>query len=293
MNLWNQLFSPMLLSEIDKPFNDNNYIYEIKYDGIRVLIYVNSSSLKIITRNKRDITYLFPELEIIKDKINANVIFDGEIISTVDGLPNFSAIQERIHLKDKNKIEYFSLNNPVTFVCFDIIYENKNLTNLSLLKRKEVLNKYEDDSCFVKSFYVEKEGIKLFREIKKMNLEGIVAKNKNSKYYINIRTDKWMKIKNFKSNVFLIGGYKVNKSLYVITILLGEYINAKLYYVGSCILNKKDDLYQKIIKSQKVKNNFVNLNDNEAIYIKPSLKIEISYLERTKDNKLRGAFIKK
>ena len=293
MNLWNQLFSPMLLSEIDKPFNDNNYIYEIKYDGIRVLIYVNSSSLKIITRNKRDITYLFPELEIIKDKINANVIFDGEIISTVDGLPNFSAIQERIHLKDKNKIEYFSLNKPVTFVCFDIIYENKNLTNLSLLKRKEVLNKYEDDSCFVKSFYVEKEGIKLFREIKKMNLEGIVAKNKNSKYYINIRTDKWMKIKNFKSNVFLIGGYKVNKSLYVITILLGEYINAKLYYVGSCILNKKDDLYQKIIKSQKVKNNFVNLNDNEAIYIKPSLKIEISYLERTKDNKLRGAFIKK
>ena len=245
MSLWRANFKPMLLKEIDKPFNSKDYLYEIKYDGIRVLIYVSPKTFKIISRNLNDITYLFPELNILKDIVTKKVIFDGEIISTIDGLPSFSKLQERLHLKSIFKINKLSIEDPVTFIAFDCLYENKALINKPLIERKKYLDKYEDSDLFVKSFYIENDGIKLFNKIKKMKLEGIVAKKKQSKYYINTRSDEWIKIKNFKTEEFYIGGYEIKKSNYVISILLGEYKDNKFYYVGNISLSKNNKLYGK------------------------------------------------
>ncbi len=292
MSLWHKTFSPMLLNEIEKPFNSKDYLYEIKYDGIRVLIYVNSKEIRIINRNLNDMTYLFPELYALKNKVNKDVIFDGEIICTDNGKPSFSKLQERLHLKDKNKINNKVLTNPVTFIAFDILYENKNLINLPLIDRKKILNNYEDDNIFIKSFYIEEKGIELFKKVQKLNLEGIVAKKKKGKYYIDTRCDEWTKIKNFKCEDFYIGGYSIKKSMYVISISLGEYKNNDFYYVGSCSLSKKHPLYKDVINSKIVQNRFVNYNEN-INYIEPKLKIKINYMERTKDNHLRQPFVKK
>lgn len=292
MSLWHKTFSPMLLNEIEKPFNSKDYLYEIKYDGIRVLIYVNSKEIRIINRNLNDMTYLFPELYVLKNKVNKDVIFDGEIICTDNGKPSFSKLQERLHLKDKNKIDNKVLSNPITFIAFDILYENKNLINLPLIDRKKILNNYEDDNIFIKSFYIEEKGIELFKKVQKLNLEGIVAKKKKGKYYIDTRCDEWIKIKNFKCENFFIGGYTIKKSMYVISIALGEYKNNDFYYVGSCSLSKKHILYKDVINSKIVQNRFVNYNEN-INYIEPKLKIKINYMERTKDNHLRQPFVKK
>ena len=82
MSLWRANFKPMLLKEIDKPFNSKDYLYEIKYDGIRVLIYVSPKTIKIISRNLNDITYLFPELNILKDKVTKKVALCKTVLST-------------------------------------------------------------------------------------------------------------------------------------------------------------------------------------------------------------------
>lgn len=283
----NNIVTPMLLSESDKIPTNNNYIYELKYDGIRALIYINKNNLKIYTRNKVDITNLFPELIKIKDLVKSNTILDGEIICTKNGKPNFSKLLNRIHLKNKNKITSQSIWNRATFICFDILFYNGNdITNQSLLKRKIILDTISNNDIFIKSqiFY---DGKKLFKLIKKFNLEGIVCKDITSIYTPNCRTNNWIKIKNYKTEYFYIGGYKnTNDNLF--TIYLGEKKNNYLDYVGKVFISKKNKLYNKLLKSKKTNNSFNNLEE-DIIFITPNIKVKIRYIERTENNHLREA----
>ena len=183
INIWNDHnWEPMKLKEIDKPFNSNDYIFELKFDGIRAIIFASKDNIKIQSRNRQDLTFLFPELDTIKNLVDKNVIFDGEIVAFENDRYSFSKIQKRLHLKSKDKILRASKEDPITFVVFDILYENKDLTNLSLLERKKYLKKYKDTDYFIKTKTIHKDGIKFFESVKKLNLEGIIAKKKNGKY---------------------------------------------------------------------------------------------------------------
>ena len=293
MNLWNnRSWTPMLLKEIYKPFNSKDYIYEIKFDGIRAIIYASPQTFKIVNRHNVDITPIYPELKKIQTLVKGKTIFDGEIIMMNNGVPSFENLQKRVHLKDKNKIKYHSLNNPVVFICFDILHNNKNLIDLPLIKRKELLSKFPDNDNFIKSIWIEEDGISLFNNIKKLNLEGIVAKEKKSLYYLNCRTDAWLKIKNIKKGTFIIGGYIENKNKFTISLLLGEKKNNKLHFVGKVTIGKKNDIYNKIIKLKKrTISPFINFKEKNMVYIVPNLKCKVNYLERTKNNHLRQPFI--
>lgn len=292
MSLWNNVpLKPMLLKEVNKPFNDKDYIFEIKFDGIRAIIYANKKSVKIYSRNGKDITHLYPELQSIKNLVNKNTIFDGEIVLFDNGFPSFEKLLKRNNVKNLSKIKYYQDNNPVTYMCFDIIHEGKDLINLTLMERKKVLNKYQENDCFNKTIYFEEHGINLFNEITKLNLEGIVAKKKNSLYEIGVRTYSWLKIKNIHEGEFYIGGYSVNKNN--ISLYLGEVKGQKLNYVGKVALSKKYKFSQNILETKKIKlSPFKNKIDEEVIYIKPDYKINVSYLEK-RNNKLRHPFINK
>ena len=125
----NPNFGPMLLSEVKKPFDDQDYLFELKYDGIRALIFASPKEVIIKSRNNYDITYLYPELQSIKNIVKTKCIFDGEIVLMENDSPSFLALQKRANLKQKNKIFEQSQTNPVIFMVFDILYENKNLVN--------------------------------------------------------------------------------------------------------------------------------------------------------------------
>lgn len=291
MNIWtNRDWKPMLLKEIDKPFNSDEYVFELKLDGIRAIIFANKKEVKIQSRNKQDLTYLFPELQCIKEIVNKDVIFDGEIVAFDKGRDSFSKIQERLHLKNTTKIKELANNNPITFVAFDILYENKDLTNLILLERKKLLNKYRENDYFIKTKIIDTEGIKLFKSIKKFKLEGIVAKLKTGKYYINKRTDDFIKIKNIQRDEFIIGGYKEKKNG-ILSLAIGEYIDGKFYFVGYVSIGKKVSIYNQIKKSKQSKNYFYNF-DEDIFFIKPEIHCHVEYLERTKNNNLRHPIFK-
>lgn len=293
MSIWNNHdFHPMLLKEINKPFNSKDYLFEIKYDGIRVVIFATPTKVTIQTRNKQDVTNIFPELESIRKLVKENTIFDGEIVSFKDGLPSFSKLQERNHLKNTNKIKSESKENPIVFICFDILYKSKDLTNLPLLDRKKLLSKYKDTDEFVKTTYILNDGIKLFQEIKKIGLEGIVAKKINSPYLINERSDNWIKIKNLKQDIFYIGGFKPSTKTASLSLYLGEYKNNKLYFVGKVSMSNKHKLYNILLKEKGVKKSpFTDYTDNFT-YLTPKYKCHIKYLERTKNNHLRQPIYK-
>lgn len=290
IDIWkDRKWTPMLLHEIYKPFNDENYYFELKFDGFRAIIFVSPKEVKIQSRNGHDMTAIYPELQSIKELVKKNVIFDGEIIATVEGKPSFAKLQKRSHLKNKKLIENAANKDPVTFIAFDIIYEDKDITNEELYKRKLRLAKYKDTNIFIKSKIIEKEGIKLFNQVKKMNLEGIVAKNKNGIYHINERTDDFIKIKNNKRDEFVIGGYIIKEK--TLSLLLGEYKDKKLYFVGKVGVGKKQNISKKVLSYSKIKNPFVNFNE-EAFFVKPTNSCFIEYLERTKQGHLRHPIFK-
>ena len=194
----NNDWHPMLLKEIEKPFNSKEYYFEIKFDGERALLFVTPQNIIIKTRHLLDVTYKYPELENIKKIVKKPTIFDGEIVAFSEGKPSFSKLSERTHLKDLTKIKNQSKKNPITFIAFDILYEGKNLIELPLYKRKEILNKFPDTDVFIKNKFIIEKGIAFFQKIQQLNLEGIIAKKINSIYLINERTSNWLKIKNLK-----------------------------------------------------------------------------------------------
>ena len=293
MDLWkNRYFTPMLLEEIDSPFDSKDFLYEIKFDGIRAIIFVSPTEFKIYSRNKNDITSLYPELEKIKTLVKKETIFDGEIIIMDNGKPSFSKLQERLSLKSPKKIKSMAEENPVTYICFDILYEGKNIINLFIEKRKEILKKYNDTNEFVKSKYIIGRGIELFNNIKKLDLEGIIAKKLKTIYEIDTRSSSWIKIKNYKENSFFIGGYVDIKGGFSVSLILGEYRKNKFYYVGKVTLGKKKSLYKKITKEKVIlESPFLDYNENSVIYLNPKILCNVKYIERTQKNHLRQPFI--
>lgn len=295
MNIWNNKnWGPMLLDEQEKPFDAKDYYFEVKFDGIRAIVFASPKEVIIKTRNNQDVTNLYPELQSIKNLVSHNTIFDGEIVSFQDGKPSFQKLQERSHLKKKDKILKMSITHPVYYVCFDILYDNGDLTNKTLEERKKILGKIKDNDEFIKNKYIENNGIKLFKEIKKLGLEGIIAKRKDSVYQINTRVKDWIKIKNFQKALFYIGGYKENEDSFVISLALGEFTKKGFHYVGNVSMAKKNPLYKKIklLRTRKL-STFTDYTNDELSYIKPEYKCLIYYIERTKNNHLRQPIFKK
>ncbi len=278
----------MLLSETKQPFNSEDYIYEIKFDGMRALIFTSPKTFIIQNRHGKDITRKYPELKKIQKLVSNPTIFDGEIVSFEKGLPNFYKLQERTHLKSQQKIKYMAIHSPVIFVAFDILYNQKDLTNLTLLKRKEILNQIPNTDELIKSMYIEEKGIELYKKIQKLGLEGIVAKEKNSIYEINRRSINWIKIKNLQKEQFIIGGYTEKENTPFFSILIGEYKKERLYYVGRVSVAKKENIYLKIKNTKKRKSSpFINKKEVDITYINPIYTCDIEYVERSKDNRLR------
>ena len=288
--MFNKILSPMLLKERDKPFIDDNYIFELKYDGIRTLLYVSDKSFKLITRNGNDVASNFPEFKSIQKIVGKKkIIFDGEIVAFKNGKPSFSELQHRNHLKNINKIKLVIDEIPVCFVVFDIIYLDKDLTKFTLMERKKILNSFTDTNVFIKTKMYD-DGLKLFKHIKKIGLEGIVAKQKDSKYILGKRVETWIKIKNFKKEYFYVYGFTKLKDKYAL--YLGEYKNKKLIPVGKVSVMPDNDVLKIVQKQKKVKNIFIDITEN-INFVEPINKILVHYMERTLNNTLRQPFIKR
>ena len=280
------MLRPMLLQELEQPFQDQDYLYEIKFDGIRAFIYASKKEFKILSRNGINITNQYPELKNIQKLAhNHKLIFDGEIIATSNGLPSFQLVQKRSKQK-KVSLEDIK-NTPVTFIAFDLLYDQYDLTKFPLIKRKKLLAKYKDTDYFVKSKCYE-NGVSLFKMIKKIGLEGVVAKKKSSKYFFGKRTNEWIKIKNIKVDFFWVHGYQEKTNTY--SLLLGEYNKNKFIFVGKVSIAKNHFLIKEIKKLKGCQNNFSCFNE-KACFIVPKIKVRVRFLEKNKTGILRHAVI--
>ena len=283
----NKDIKPMLL-HISKPFSHEDYIYEIKFDGIRCIAYLENNKVTLKSRNNKDLTNSFIELQDIYKCSKEKCILDGEIIVLENDLASFSKVHKRVMLTDIKKQKKEINLNPAYFVAFDILfYKNKDLTNYPLIKRKKFLESYiKDSNNLVKSKYIEKEGKKLFESVKEKKMEGIVAKEKMSIYEIGSRSRSWLKIKAVNEQDYFVAGIKLENNK-VKSLVLVSYNNNLITYHGDVNLpNPKDQEYVlKYAKSNKVKTPY--LKKDNVVWLKLKLKCSVRYLEITSNNHLR------
>lgn len=291
--------SPMLLEHISKPFNSEDYIFELKLDGIRCLAYLDERQTILKNKRNKDVTDVYPELKQIHKQIKKRCILDGELVSlNKDGSPNFFALQKRSLLTDKFRIELEMEKNKVNFVAYDILYlDDKQTTNLTLTERKKMLeNNIKENELLSISRIVENEGIKLFELTQQLSLEGIVAKKKNSTYQIGKRSKDWIKIKNLIDEDFYICGLMFDEDNQIKDLVLTTKINDKYINRGKVYLNiSKDEqnfILKFALKHTKNKPLFDIYSDKNILWIEPKLVCTVQYMMLTKDGKMRQPVFK-
>jgi bifunctional non-homologous end joining protein LigD len=279
---------PMLATAVDKPFSSKEWLFELKLDGFRAVADIRKKKILLYSRNGLSLSGRFPDIALALKKIKTEVVLDGEIVLLNElGKPDFQKLQNY----ESNSIY------PIVYYIFDIIsFKQKDLTDKPLVERKKILKKLiPKHHSLLYSQHVEAKGEELFNEIVKDDLEGIIAKKKNSRYATGIRTKEWLKIKNHKSQEAIIIGFTQPKGsrLHFGSLLLAQYKSKKLIYIGHAgtgftgntlgeLMKKLKPLVTKKCPLEKpVKANA------PVTWVKPKLVCEISYTEMTKDGILR------
>ncbi len=287
---------PMLIGVEGSPFDSEEYIYELKLDGERCIAYLDNN--KTILKNKRNILMLpkVPELAEIHKNVNVRCILDGELAVIKDGKPDFFEIQKRSMMSNPVKIDMAAKKYPACFTAFDILYfEDRQVTNLPLIERKELLQKAvkSEDSRFAVSRFIEKNGIAFYNLAKQKELEGIVAKHRDSKYYFDKRTKDWIKIKYLQDDDYVILGY-VPKENNMNSIILGQYSNSRLVYKGHVTLGVGGEPFRRIKSLDKTSCSFSEIpkgNEN-AVWVKPELVCTVKYMMKTESGSMRQPVFK-
>lgn len=278
---------PMLISEMMEPFDSEDYLYEVKLDGIRCLAYLNHQETDL--RNKRDkrLLPIIPELKDIHKNANVKCILDGELIVMNQGKTDFFEIQRRTLMTDPFKIQLAYQKLPASFVAYDVIYyEDHEVIREPLMVRKEILSGIlKEDSKIAVSRFIEKNGIALFELTKSQGLEGIVAKKKSSKYWYDKRTKEWIKCKIMWSVDCVVCGY-ILKSNQMVSLVLGQYDNETLIYKGHVTLGVSLRILNQ--HSYKVIDHSpfdqVPKGNEEAVWLEPELVCIVESMPSEKDS---------
>jgi len=203
---------PMLLETAKAPFDSSDHIFEPKIDGHRMIYSRVNGEVRLYTRKETDVTLKYPEL---LAGIEEDVILDGEVaqIDRETGLISFEALNDRFQLRQAHKTEAAARTNPVCLIVFDILwYRGNDVRMLPLLRRKELMAGLRIDNPNISIIpYFEEKGIDLFASIQERGMEGIVAKEKASRYSTGRRVNKWQKVINWTYVDVVITGYRTSE----------------------------------------------------------------------------------
>jgi bifunctional non-homologous end joining protein LigD len=295
-----KITQPMLATLHDKAFDNIDWLFELKLDGMRAIVEKNGAKLDMWTRNGKSLAHRFPTLAKALDALPVDtVILDGEIVALDEnGQSHFNLIQPRIHLSRAKDIAAADQQIPVYFYAFDLLYINGyNLMKFPLIERKAVLRKLiEDNSGWIRfADHVETSGKQFFDAVKGHELEGVVAKLKRSEYQ-QARSRYWLKIKTQQTDHFVIGGFTPPEGSrkHFGALLLGLYQNGDLIFVGRAgggfddraLVETEKELKPLVIKKNPFKE--VPPELRRSTWVQPQLVCEVRFGEWTADKKLRA-----
>jgi bifunctional non-homologous end joining protein LigD len=285
---------PMLATLVDEPFDDDDWLFEIKWDGYRAIAFVQGDSLRLVSRNQNDLTKAYPELLQIPQRIRARTaILDGEIVALDEqGRPSFSLMQQRTGVGEGGrKIRRTRDDIPVVYYAFDLLYlDDYNLMRADLEQRKDLLESILAPGDFVRfSDHYIGCGKDLFKAAAARQLEGMIAKRRRS-CYLQKRSSEWLKIKITKRQECVIGGYtdpRGSRENFG-SLVLGLYDDKdRLIHVGHAgsgfTEQSHADMWRRLDKLKLSRSPFFGKVESTrpVHFVKPELVAEIKFTEWT------------
>lgn len=275
---------PMLLhmgnnEEID---DDPSWIYDIKWDGWRILLHKKGDRVEAFTRHGNNVTAKFPELQEVGRSIQSHTaIIDCEGVVLRNGVSVFDDFAYRGRLSNKEKIKEATVTHPATFIAFDVLATDKVYTSKPLVDRKEILSSIiEPSSKLLVTPSIVGNGSNIFQLTKDKGMEGIVGKQCNSIYKTNHRSHDWLKYKHFKIIDAVILGYKENP----FTMLVGTQINGKYKPLANVEFGFK---LEEKTAFREIAKQIVTKVERDMMWVEPILCCKVQYLEKTNTGSLR------
>jgi bifunctional non-homologous end joining protein LigD len=298
-----RFIEPMECKRVPKLPEGDDWLYEIKQDGYRVIGLVDGSTALLYSMSGLDYTRQFPHVSVaLKNLKQRKFVLDGEIVALDEhGRASFQELQNR-----KNT------QRPIIYYLFDILHlDGKDLLDLPLTERRKILesfgSRFSDPLRLNPIFRTELTA--LIEQVRRLGLEGIVAKRSGSIYIPGKESDAWQKHRLNQEGEFVIGGY-VAAGRNFSSLIVGEYREDKLYYVKRVAAgftpHLRDEVYDELKPLKTSECPFVNLPEpnrsghgltaekmRECVWLKPERSCELEFVERTRGGRLRHALFRR
>jgi bifunctional non-homologous end joining protein LigD len=282
---------PMLATSVEKPFDNPEWLFEIKWDGYRAVSFFQDGKVRLVSRNQNDLTGEFPELHELSKLIKAkSAVLDGEVVVLDEqGRASFSLMQQRTGIRKGGRRTGARRELQVVYYIFDLIYlDGYDLRRVALEQRKQVLSQIIVPSELVRYSDHFPQGLALFEVAKQKGLEGILAK-KRASHYEERRSREWLKIKVTQTVDCVVGGYTdpEGSRQYFGSIVLGLYDKKKrLIHVGQAGTGFNQAMLKEIwqvLKGLETKRNpfYGDVDAANVHWVKPERVAEIKFTEWT------------
>lgn len=286
---------PMLATLAKDIFSDKKWLFERKFDGIRLLVLKKNQKVFLYSRNKNILNQSFPEiLEAFKKMKQDNFVIDGELVALDKGLSSFSKLQQRIHVKSLQKSQDTKVN--ITFFVFDILqYKGFDLKKVPLIERKKILKTALEFNKKIRyTSHRLQNGKGYLDYAAQKGWEGIIGKKIDS-IYCSKRSTSWLKFKCINRQEMVICGFTKPSGSRIGfgALLLGYYHKGALKYAGKVGTGFSDATLQslsvKLKAITRAKASFKDqiIQDKDVIWVSPKLVCQVEFTEWTKDGKLR------
>lgn len=299
MNKWlsadfNGVMEPIIttLPEI----KSEDYWYEVKWDGVRLVTIVNHDEVMVINRHGRNKNIQFPEFKALPSLLQCHTaVIDGEGVVIQNNRPEFSAVIKRNNRAVSPSTRLLQ-GLPITYMLFDLLaVDGREIMDWSYEERKQKLREIFQPTNQFQLVEAQWNGTDLWAAVQMLNLEGMVAKKKGSPYRIGKKHNSWYKIKNRRQEWFVIGGYTKRQDE-INALLLGQFRAGKLEYCGRVGLSGDAARYSwlgsALKENQIAESPFVNKINSDGFYITLGLQALVEYAEWTPELRLRQPILK-
>jgi bifunctional non-homologous end joining protein LigD len=297
------LIHPMLATAGALPAGDAEaaWAFEMKWDGVRAVVYIADGRARAMSRNDRDISVSYPELQDVATSLSGlSLVLDGELVAAdAKGRPDFGTLQQRMHVIDLAAVRRLVTSVPVTFLAFDLLwFEGRSLLDEAYDVRRAALEALDTRGPWDVPPAFAGDGTAALAASRDAGLEGVVAKRRGSRYVPGSRSSAWLKVKHVHMQEVVIGGWRPGqrgREGRIGSLLLGVQGPDGLEYVGHVGTGFTDaaltDLGATLKPLQRKMSPFSvevpRMDARDAVWVEPTLVGEVSYGEWTSTGRLR------
>lgn len=296
-------YAPMTGQAGPLPERGEDYAFEMKWDGVRALAYLEGGRFRLISRNARDITVAYPETRGLAEAVGGHdVVLDGEIVAfDRRGRPSFEALQPRMHQRQAVKIARLAAVAPVAYLLFDVLHvDAEPVITRPYTARRELLEGLvtPGDHWDVPPYFRD-DGARVLEESRRLGLEGVMAKRLASPYRPGRRSSDWVKVKNFRTQDVVVCGWRSGagrRAGMIGSLLLGVYDRSgRLRYAGSVGTGFTEATLRELAvrlaplrrDTPPFDEELPRADTRGAYWVHPVLVAEVRYGEWTGENRLR------